>query len=164
MKKIFFILFILISLSACSDNYVWGWYVLNPKLESGYTNIRFLISGLYVTILISLLSIFFSLIVGLVISLLSLSKYKSLKLFNRFYIEIIRSIPILVMLLWVYYGLPIIFEINPRFSSTVAFRHRLGFRDFVWSVLESKGLGIEDYVSVPSCIKFYRTSVESIIY
>ena len=112
MKKIFFILFILISLSSCSGDYVWGWYVLNPKLDSGYNNIRFLISGLYVTILISLLSIFFSLILGLIISLLSLSKYKSLKLFNRFYIEIIRSIPILVMLLWVYYGLPIIFEIS----------------------------------------------------
>lgn len=31
---------------------------------------------------------------------------------------------------------PIVFEINPRFSSTVAFRHKLGFEDVLWSVSE----------------------------
>lgn len=36
-------------------------------------------------------------------------------------------------------GLPYAFEINPRFSSTVRFRDRLGFRDFVWSVQERAG-------------------------
>lgn len=29
-----------------------------------------------------------------------------------------------------------IFEINPRFSSTVVFRHKLGFKDLVWSIQE----------------------------
>lgn len=31
---------------------------------------------------------------------------------------------------------PIIFEINPRFSSTVRFRHKLGFEDLIWSISE----------------------------
>jgi carbamoyl-phosphate synthase large subunit len=31
---------------------------------------------------------------------------------------------------------PIVFEINPRFSSTVAFRHKLGFEDVIWSISE----------------------------
>src|SRR3546814_16519316 len=31
---------------------------------------------------------------------------------------------------------PMIFEINPRFSSTVVFRHRLGFSDLLWSLQE----------------------------
>ena len=31
---------------------------------------------------------------------------------HRFYIEIVRSIPILVLLLWGYYGLPIVFGIS----------------------------------------------------
>lgn len=31
---------------------------------------------------------------------------------------------------------PMIFEINPRFSSTVVFRHKLGFSDVVWSIQE----------------------------
>jgi carbamoyl-phosphate synthase large subunit len=29
---------------------------------------------------------------------------------------------------------PMVFEINPRFSSTVMMRHRIGFRDFVWAI------------------------------
>ena len=33
-------------------------------------------------------------------------------LINRIYVEIIRSIPLLVLLLWVYYGLPIVFGIS----------------------------------------------------
>lgn len=31
---------------------------------------------------------------------------------------------------------PKIFEINPRFSSTVRFRHLLGFQDLMWSILD----------------------------
>jgi carbamoyl-phosphate synthase large subunit len=31
---------------------------------------------------------------------------------------------------------PLVFEINPRFSSTVVFRDRLGFRDLIWSLQE----------------------------
>ena len=31
---------------------------------------------------------------------------------------------------------PIVFEINPRFSSTVVFRHKLGFEDVIWSIRE----------------------------
>lgn len=34
---------------------------------------------------------------------------------------------------------PRIFEINPRFSSTVLIRHRMGFRDVVWSLQEILG-------------------------
>jgi carbamoyl-phosphate synthase large subunit len=34
---------------------------------------------------------------------------------------------------------PRIFEINPRFSSTVLIRHRMGFRDVLWSIQESMG-------------------------
>jgi carbamoyl-phosphate synthase large subunit len=29
---------------------------------------------------------------------------------------------------------PMVFEINPRFSSTVMMRHSIGFRDFVWTI------------------------------
>jgi carbamoyl-phosphate synthase large subunit len=29
---------------------------------------------------------------------------------------------------------PMVFEINPRFSSTVMMRHSIGFRDFVWAI------------------------------
>lgn len=31
-------------------------------------------------------------------------------------------------------GIPYIFEINPRFSSTVMMRHKIGFEDFIWTL------------------------------
>ena len=118
MKIIVVIFFIIFLLGGCTSSYTWGWYVINPKLDNGYTNIRFLISGLNVTLIISLLSIFFSLIIGFLIALLGLSKNKFLKAFSRTYIEVFRSIPLLVLLLWVYYGLPIVAGIS--LSSFVA--------------------------------------------
>ena len=38
---------------------------------------------------------------------------------------------------------PRIFEINPRFSSTVLMRHRIGFCDLLWSISEAQGLNID---------------------
>jgi carbamoyl-phosphate synthase large subunit len=55
-------------------------------------------------------------------------------------------------------GVPMIFEINPRFSSTVGFRHRLGFRDLIWSLLERRGMAIEDYDPPPLPSRLYRTA------
>lgn len=34
---------------------------------------------------------------------------------------------------------PVTFEINPRFSSTLVFRHKLGFKDVEWSILDMYG-------------------------
>ena len=127
MKKILVILFIFLLINGCTTTYSWGWYVINPKLDNGYTNIIFLISGLYITLSISLLSIIISLIIGLLISLIGFSKYKIFQLFNRFYIELFRSIPLLVLLLWVYYGLPIVFGIS--FNPFVAGIISLAFSD-----------------------------------
>jgi carbamoyl-phosphate synthase large subunit len=51
---------------------------------------------------------------------------------------------------------PKVFEINPRFSSTVGFRHRLGFRDFIWSLEERRGLAIEDFAPAQIGTRVYR--------
>lgn len=57
----------------------------------------------------------------------------------------------------------IVFEINPRFSSTVVFRHKLGFKDLSWSIKEVLNESIEDYVPTRAPIKFYRVSEEVIV-
>ncbi len=44
---------------------------------------------------------------------------------------------------------PRIFEINPRFSSTVLMRHRLGFKDVLWAIEEAEGKDFE-YASILS--------------
>jgi len=111
VKKLALIFFILL-IPSCTQNYNWGWYILNPSLDSGFSNLQFLLSGLSITISISLLSIFFSLLIGFFVSLLGMNPTKIFIWINRFYIEIFRSVPLLVLLLWVYYGLPVIFGIS----------------------------------------------------
>ena len=91
-------------LSACSDR--WGWYVVNPTTPSGWTNLTFLMSGLWYTILLSITAIAISVVLGLLIALPGLSKNPLLRAFNRIYVEVVRAPPILVLILWVYYGLP----------------------------------------------------------
>ncbi|MGX9416927.1 amino acid ABC transporter permease [Vibrio sp. RC27] len=98
-------------LTGCSD-YQWGWYVLNPNTPQGSANLGFLVSGFYDTINISLISMAFAMIIGLFIAFLALSNSKTLRVTNRVYVEIIRSIPVLVLLLWVYYGLPTLLDIS----------------------------------------------------
>ena len=110
--KILLLILICFFTFSCSSNYNWGWYILDPTLEQGLTNLEFLISGLWITISISLISIFISLFVGFLIAIPGFSKNKFLKIINRIYIEFFRAIPLLVLLLWVYYGLPIVFGLT----------------------------------------------------
>lgn len=46
-------------------------------------------------------------------------------------------------------GGPRVFEINPRFSSTVAMRHKLGFTDVVWTLDEIEGRDVNP-VPIPA--------------
>lgn len=57
-------------------------------------------------------------------------------------------------------GTPIIFEINPRFSSTVLFRHLMGFEDVLWSIQDKLGLAVEPYHINYSISKFYKAFSE----
>ena len=53
-------------------------------------------------------------------------------------------------------GVPYVFEINPRFSSTVMFRHKLGFMDLLWSIQDKLGWKIGPYQAVPNGVRFYK--------
>jgi len=97
-------------LSACSGD--WGWYVVNPATPKGMTNLQFLISGLGYTVLLSVTAIVISIIIGLLVALPGLSNNRFLKGFNRVYVELVRAVPILVMILWVYYGLPQLLDVT----------------------------------------------------
>ena len=120
MRKYFFLL-LLLPLSACSD-YEWGWFIISPANESGLTNLKFLISGITTTIYISLISIIISMLIGLVVTIPAIAKNKYLTYANIAYVEIVRSIPLLILILWVYYGLPILtgFSFSPFVSGIIA--------------------------------------------
>lgn len=110
MKRIVLLIFALLFLSSCSSSGSWGWYVIDPRTPGGWTNIKFLISGMGATISISIIAAVCSIVIGLIVALPGQSANRWLRLVNRVYVEFIRSIPLLPMLFWVFYGLPIIFR------------------------------------------------------
>ncbi len=104
MKRILAILSFSFLLSGCSGN--WGWYVVDPTTKNGLSNLGFLLDGFYYTVLISLCAIVISVVIGLLIALPGLSSKRRYRGINRTYVELVRAVPILVLILWVYYGLP----------------------------------------------------------
>lgn len=98
-------------LSSCGNGSSLQWYVVSPATEAGRTNLLFLMGGLKYTLLLSITAIVVSIVVGLLVALPGLSTNPFWRAFNRVYVEVVRAIPILVLILWVYYGLPIVMGI-----------------------------------------------------
>lgn len=55
---------------------------------------------------------------------------------------------------------PCVFEINPRFSSTVMFRHLMGFEDIIWSIQDALSLPVASYSKPLVGTKFYKGFTE----
>jgi His/Glu/Gln/Arg/opine family amino acid ABC transporter permease subunit len=75
-------------------------------------NIDFLMSGLQMTLIISATALVFAMIGGLLLALVDMSRYLAVRAIGLAIGEVIRNTPILVQLLWVYYVLPIVFNIR----------------------------------------------------
>lgn len=86
--------------------YTFAWYILSAADARGQDNLYFLLTGFWATISISSLAMMISLAIGLMVALMGISKRRWVHGISRVYIEFFRSIPLLVMILWVYYGLP----------------------------------------------------------
>jgi len=110
LKKAALISLLFFVLSGCASSSSWGWYVIDPTTKSGWINIRFLVNGMGATILISLIAALISIILGLMVVLPGLSSRRWLRICSRIYVEFVRAIPLLPMLFWVFYGLPLIFK------------------------------------------------------
>lgn len=159
-------------LVGCSGgSYTWGWYVVSPLTDQGQSNIAFLTSGLWQTISVSLLAIGLSIPLGLLVALPGFARHRGLRFANRAYVEFVRSVPILPLMLWVYYGLPVLTGVNfDPFTAGVitlvisdsAFEAEI-FRGGLQSIergqheaAESLGLGAFDklwYVILPQAVR-----------
>ncbi len=87
------------------DSYHFRWDVV-------WTNLPFLLSGLQQTLLISVLTLVASALLGMVIALADMSPLRLVRFPSYAVGEVVRNTPILVQLLWVYYVLPIVFNIS----------------------------------------------------
>ena len=71
-----------------------------------WLNVRFLLMGLWVTIYISVISVILSFIIGSILGIIRYSKIKYVSAIVGFVIDIIRNIPLLLIIFFTYFGLP----------------------------------------------------------
>ncbi|MFN8758318.1 MAG: amino acid ABC transporter permease [Tagaea sp.] len=108
-----------VSLSGCGGHsYNWGWYVVSPLDPRGLKNLAFLADGLIATVTISVAAIVLSVVVGALLAMAGMAQARAWRWLNRVYVEVFRAVPVLVLLLWVYYGLPVVAGI--QFSVMIA--------------------------------------------
>ncbi len=74
--------------------------------------------GLGVTLYIATISMALALALGLFIALCSLSRFPPIRLAAHLYVQIFRGIPLLVFIIWMYYGVSMVIGIN--FNPTLA--------------------------------------------
>ena len=71
-----------------------------------------LLDGLQITIISSVASFFLGLLVGSIVAVLRVERIKFLNPFLTAYVEIVRGTPLLVQLLFLFYGIPIVFGLQ----------------------------------------------------
>ncbi len=69
-------------------------------------NLDFILAGIVLTIAISVASILFGLVIGIVVAAARLSRIRIIHLISTAYVELIRNTPLLVQLFILYFGLP----------------------------------------------------------
>ncbi|MEP1522785.1 amino acid ABC transporter permease [Ascidiaceihabitans sp.] len=110
MKR-FALLSVFVALTGCAATPgTWGWYVIDPSTPKGMSNITFLLNGFGATILLSVTAAVLSMVIGLMVALPGMSDNRWIRLPSRIYIEFVRAIPLLPMLFWVFYGLPVVLK------------------------------------------------------
>jgi len=94
--------------AATPSDYAWGWYIFDPATPKGRSNLQFMAAGLGLTVSLAVSAILISVALGVLLALAALSGSRLLRGISRVYVECFRAIPLLVLLLWVYYGLPVV--------------------------------------------------------
>ena len=99
-------------LGGCGD-----WTPLIPGTPLGDKHFWFLAAGIQYTLLISFYAIVFGSIIGLTGAIMSRSRFRLVRRVAWLYVEGFRMVPLFVLLLWIYYALPIaINEMPPEFG------------------------------------------------
>lgn len=83
----------------------WG-LLFDPQLA--IESLPYVLEGIWYTLLISIISMMFGLVIGFFLALARTSKFKILEWPARLYISFMRGVPILVILFLLYFAMPVI--------------------------------------------------------
>jgi His/Glu/Gln/Arg/opine family amino acid ABC transporter permease subunit len=108
------LLCILPLLSACSGPVGgnWAWYVVDPTDPRGQRNLAFLVDGFLSTMKMTAAATLVGVVLGLIIALCGLAPTRGLRWISRVWVELFRSTPPLAVILWVFYGMPVLLGIR----------------------------------------------------
>jgi polar amino acid transport system permease protein len=81
--------------------------------------VRFIGDGLVVTFQMTIVSMTFALILGLLAGLGRTSQIPAINTLSSLYVEVIRGIPLLVQLFWIYYALARVIRLGPNVSAVL---------------------------------------------
>lgn len=71
-----------------------------------------LLKGMGVTIEVTVISLIIAMVIGLVLGVFSITKSRVLRTISTAFVDIIRGTPLLVQILFIYFGLPSVIDIN----------------------------------------------------
>ncbi|MCX6269836.1 MAG: ABC transporter permease subunit [Bacteroidetes bacterium] len=131
-----------------ADNQAGKRSFLGKVSNSFYNNIVYekryllILNGLRVTLLISIISTLFGTLIGALVCMMRMSKRRWLANIARVYISVIRGIPVLVLLMIVYYVVFSSVNINPVIVSVIAFG--LNFGAYVSEIFRSSIRNIDN--------------------
>lgn len=145
--KIWMLLGACLFVTACTNDGTWGWYVIDPTTAQGQSNVRFLIGGFWATIQLSLIATALSMTIGLLVALPGMSSNRWVRLPSRVYIEFVRAVPLLPMLFWVFYGLPVVMR-SLGFPITI---------DAFWGAIITLAISDSAFTA-----EIYRSGIQSI--
>ncbi|OQA47308.1 MAG: putative amino-acid permease protein YxeN [Chloroflexi bacterium ADurb.Bin325] len=84
--------------------------------------------GIFLTLKLTIVSFLFIVCVGMIMGVFRVANSPLLRGLSSIYVEIVRGVPVLVWLLWLYYGIPILFREIPALST-------IKIRDFTAAVI-----------------------------
>ncbi|OEH92939.1 amino acid ABC transporter permease [Bacillus solimangrovi] len=114
-------------------------YLFNIELV--LESLPYILQGAWYTILISIVSMFIALILGLFIALARLSKMPLLSWPARIYISFMRGTPLLVLLFILYFGLPMVgIELEPITAAIIGIS--IHFAAYAAEVIRSSILSV----------------------
>lgn len=69
-----------------------------------------LLSAMGKTLLLTLLSLFFAMIIGMIFALMNVGKNRALNLIGTVYVDAVRGVPLIVLAYFIYFGVPVLIK------------------------------------------------------
>lgn len=110
-----------VPMPTASDGLIFNFVETFLNMDVFLQSYPMLIDGLFTTIQLGILAIVAGLILGLILALLRLYAHKTVRIIVKAYIDVFRSIPLLVLLIIIFYALPFVgISLSPFYAAAVA--------------------------------------------